>query len=112
MSKFTNLLLTTFAIQLGLIITGLATIPGDVFFQFLIDPSTWGTNTLMILFDGLFTGLAGVTLVIGLIFFKSDFIVFAAIIGTLFSFGMGIYNLFAIISAQLNPTIEIGRAHV
>lgn len=107
MSKFVNLMLVVVAIQLVLISTGVVSIPGDVLFNFIINPSSWNNNAWSSLISDLILGVSGVAIIIGLLFFKNDFIVFAPMVGVLFSFGIGLYNLYALVQAQINSMVAI-----
>ncbi len=105
MTTFTNLLLVVFAIQLTLIVLGIATIPGDTLYEFIKNPSGWDSDAFKTLLSDVFLAVGGVAIIVGSLWFKSDFVVFAGFSAVLFSFGKGLANLHSIISAQISPEV-------
>ena len=104
MSSFTNLLIVVFMIQLSLITLGIANIPGDTLYTFITNPSNWTASTFQGLLSDVFLAVGGALIIVGLIFFKNDFVVFAGFASVLFSFGQSLANLHSIISAQIGST--------
>ena len=104
MSSFTNLLVIAFLIHLSLVVLGVATIPGTDLYNFLINPSTWDASPFSLLIGGLIGAAALSVIIIGTIFLKTDFLIFAGLAAVYYSFGKGLANLHGIISAQISPT--------
>jgi len=105
MSSFTNLLIGVFMLQLCLITLGIATFPGSTLYSLATNPSNWSQDTFKNLLSDAFLAVGGALVIVGLIFFKSDFVVFAGFTSVIFSFGQGLMELHSQISAQLNGTV-------
>ncbi len=93
MGTFTNIMLALFAIELGLVFFGYTDFPGTSLYQFVISPSTWDFSSFINTID-LAISLASIGgLIVGLITFRFDIVIFAPVAAVLFSFGKGLITL-------------------
>ena len=107
MGALTKMLLAVFFIEVLLITLGIATIPGEGFYNFLSDPSDWGTNALSLLITDLLLSLGGIAIIAGTFLIKSDLLVFAGLAGVFYTFGKPLANLWSIVAAQSSPTVAM-----
>lgn len=87
MGKMYNMILLTIVIDIGLIIFAGTSTNQNAFFVFFLDPTSWSSNPLFTVIETLAVGIGVAGLIIGTLFFKSDFVVFAGFVGTLLTFG-------------------------
>jgi len=108
-----KLLLVMFAIEITLLLTGVAPIPGTSLLELLKNPSLWDTSTLIATIGDLFltTGL-GIVIVGATIVTRSDIFIFAGLSTILLSFVAPLITLFALLQAQTGsfilPLIFVG----
>lgn len=70
-------------------------------FTFLLNPQDWSAAGLINLFQSDLFLIGGATaIIVGSIFLKNDFIVYAGIGGVLFGFGQTLYQLWQYINSQ------------
>lgn len=100
MANFTKMLLFAFSIQLLLILCGFTNIPGTALYTWVTNPSGWNQDSLVAIFGDIFTLVGATSIIVGLVFYKSDFIIFSGVTALFFSFGIGIGTLFTHIQAS------------
>jgi hypothetical protein len=93
MGKMLSALLFVFVIQISMMIALGVDAPGSSLWKIATNPTDWsGTDIYGFLVDTLaVAAVAGI--VIGTLWFKSDFLVFASVAGLFLTFGTGLYHL-------------------
>jgi len=98
-----KLLLVVFAIQLTLIITGVAAVPFSSLYAFLVNPALWNdTSFLAYLLADTLTATAAAGMLIATIATRSDIWIFLSLATLFLSFGIPLAVLWTIVSAQTN----------
>lgn len=107
MSDMTNMLLMVAAIELLLAMFGLTNLPGTTLWDLMTGATDWSQLSLIDYFQLTLEGVAlGGGIIVGLLYFKPDFLIFAGIANLFFSFGVGIVNLYMQIS-KVNKALSI-----
>ena len=102
-----RLLLVVFAVQLTLIMMGIAAVPGSALWSFAQNPMDWGLTSFVGFLGDLTLLLSAGAVIVGTFFVRSDILIFAGWAGMLLSFGAGLGQLFNTISAASNPTVAM-----
>ena len=110
MANLPKLLMVVFAIQLTLVFTGVAAIPGSSLYNFLVNPGEWSSAPFLSTIIDLFLTIGGLLIIVGTFVTKTDLLIFAGIAGVFLSFGMTLANLFIIVQAQ--SSIEVAMIFV
>lgn len=109
MGKLLNLLFVIFAIQIALALFTVDEFDKGSIWNLLVHPENWSeTGFIAFLIANKFLVGGLTTIVIGSIWFKSDFVVFAGITSVLFSFGTVFFNLWQYVNRQGILGGEIG----
>lgn len=107
MSRFSNILMLVFVVQLTLILFNQPDVPGTALYTFLTNPTDWDNAGWNLLFSDVITGIGLTTAFLGLYIFRSDFVTFAGVILTLYGFGKPLVNLYQVIASSINPLFAI-----
>lgn len=69
-------------------------------FKFFLNPTSWSSMPLYSWISSVALLVGAATLIIGTLLYRSDFTVFAGIVGTLLTFGASLFSLFTFIQSQ------------
>lgn len=95
-------LVLAFAIEFTLILFLGSQYTQTSLYSFLISPSDWESNPLIFYFsNNVFLAVAGIGIIAGLYFIRNDFVIYAALGATFFSFGINIYHLWNAINSNM-----------
>lgn len=112
MASLSNSLWVIVSLTLAFYALGIAYIPDSALWNWLSNPQDWkelsfdaneGTQQSMWdITNGVLLGTGVLGIMVGLVFFRSDFMVFAGIIGSLIFFGLPLINFFSFLNSILD----------
>ena len=105
-ARMTKCLVVVLMIQVILIITNIADIPGSGLYNFLTNPSDWGFTSLLSFLNDILL-VAGVAVVAVGTFFRNDLLTFSGLSSIVLSFGMSLGSLFSIIKDGMGNEVAI-----
>lgn len=94
MGKMINLLLVILAINFVMVIFLDISPPGSSLWLLITNPEQWAGLDLIDYLKDTFVLIGAAAVIVGTLWFKSDFVVFAGITSIFFSFGMSLVELY------------------
>ncbi len=98
--NFTKLLLMVFAVNIALLMTGLAQIPFVSLFEMITNPTFFATNTFFVKMTGVVAGATAVAVVVATVITRSEIFIFASLTGVFLTFTVPLVELFILVSEQ------------
>ena len=103
MGKLTNAMLLIIAVQIGLMFYLGIGFSGSSLYNFIMGPEGWARMDLIDWVTVLLTSTAGVLVVIGLLWYRTEFPFYLAIAGVLFTFAQVYWEAYQRVLAILIP---------
>jgi hypothetical protein len=107
MSSFTNMLIIVIMIQLVMLMFGVSDVPGTALYTFISAPSDWDNAAWNLLFADVITAASITVIIIGTFVYKADWLLFAGVVGVLYSFGKPLVSFFNLIKENSSPELAI-----
>ena len=108
MASIQTSLAIVIALTLTLYMFGIATVPFTELMTFVLHPELWSTSGLIDQILAAVQGTLGLGIIIGLIFFRSDFMVFAAFFAALLEIAVKpLFQLSGYISSQVGSIMGV-----